>query len=454
MDPVLDDSSDMDVSRPRDVVPHAPSDPEPRDRDRFVVATHRKDGLGVVISSDDLITELLGWRADEVVGRRLTDFIHVDDQDAAVGAWLTMLAGRPGERHEMVVRMLCSDDRYELAAISNTNRLDTDGIVESELRVLSGDHAPPERSPLPDAFFSEGLNAHIVTPLLREHERFLHRLTDTLPMGVAQVSSLRRVVHVNSMLSSMLGAREVSTIDQLFADVVDDDRDALTLAIEDVLQRAVDHDLDLRLEIGGEHRHWLVNMRAVSGDFGILSGALLCVADVTVQDRLQRALERAATVDSLTGCFNRASIVDQLEDGLRRGEPTAVMYVDLDHFKEVNDRYGHEAGDRVLLAAVEGLRRSARNEDPLGRLGGDEFLLVCPKVRDRAEVDAIAARMRDPHIRPIEVRDEHGVAVSLVPRVSVGYAYSEDGHRSADQLIAAADRAMYEVKRARRRHVD
>lgn len=200
--------------------------------------------------------------------------------------------------------------------------------------------------------------------------------------------------------------------------------------------------------MSGEHRHWLVTMRAISGDFGILSGALLCVADVTVQDRLQRELDRTTTTDSLTGCFNRASIVEHLEDGLRRGEATAVMYVDLDDFKDVNDRFGHEVGDRVLLAVVEGLRRSARNDDPLGRLGGDEFLLVCPNVRDHAEVDAIVTRMREPRVAPVEVIDEHGAPVLLVHSISVGFAYSEDGHRSADQLIATADRDMYEVKRA------
>ena len=169
MEPFLDDSSDMDVSRPLDVV-----------------ATHRKDGLGVVVSCDDLITELLGWRPDEIVGRRLTELIHTDDQETAVGAWISLLAGRPGERHEMIVRILCSDHSYALVAIGNTNRLDTEGVVDSELQIAAPGTEPPARAALADALLSDSLNAHVVTPLLREHERFLHRLTEALPMGAGR----------------------------------------------------------------------------------------------------------------------------------------------------------------------------------------------------------------------------------------------------------------------------
>lgn len=82
----------------------------------------------------------------------------------------------------------------------------------------------PARAALTDALLSDSLNAHVVTPLLREHERFLHRLTEALPMGVAQISSLRRVVHVNALLASMLGHRPITTIDQLFEGVLADDQ--------------------------------------------------------------------------------------------------------------------------------------------------------------------------------------------------------------------------------------
>jgi two-component system cell cycle response regulator len=176
---------------------------------------------------------------------------------------------------------------------------------------------------------------------------------------------------------------------------------------------------------------------------------------LAVQERLletQRALQHLATHDALTTLLNRGAIVRLLEQELSRarrtGSPLGVMLADLDHFKVINDRYGHQAGDAVLREASRRMRDVLRTFDTMGRYGGEEFLIIAPGS------DLIGVRMAAERVRramaaaPIEAGDQQ-----IVGTVSIGIASTSAGLDDSSALIGAADVALYRAKNAGRNTV-
>lgn len=176
--------------------------------------------------------------------------------------------------------------------------------------------------------------------------------------------------------------------------MVDDDRSALSTALEAALGDNRDEDVEVRVRTPRSPfpTRCLVNIRMVDDQISAMNGALLCVSDVTDSARLREELERRATIDTLTGCRNRPSTLAFLEDVLASGAPAAVAFIDVNGFKAVNDGFGHAAGDDLLEDVGARLMTTARAGDVVGRLGGDEFLLICPGVADPSAAWAIASR--------------------------------------------------------------
>ena len=164
-----------------------------------------------------------------------------------------------------------------------------------------------------------------------------------------------------------------------------------------------------------------------------------------------RRLEALIFEDPLTGLSNRRFILTQLGGQVsaarRHGRPFSVAMLDIDHFKSVNDRHGHAAGDHVLGEVTHALREHLRAEDQLGRLGGEEFLALLPDAGDRAAAAAAEKLRAEVEERAVEV-EGHGLTVT----VSVGWA-TWDGDEDADRLLRRADTALYEAKRRGRNRV-
>ncbi|HEU5151174.1 MAG TPA: GGDEF domain-containing protein [Iamia sp.] len=157
----------------------------------------------------------------------------------------------------------------------------------------------------------------------------------------------------------------------------------------------------------------------------------------------QRRLEHLAHRDALTGLCNRGRFFAGLADMARRDRPYGVLYVDLDRFKPVNDRLGHDVGDHTLVVCARRMERTVAPGDLVARLGGDEFAIACPDVPLEA-LEERAARVVDALGQPFRI-GEHLIDVGA----SVGVARSE-GHDAPDAVVAAADAALYEAKRAGR----
>jgi diguanylate cyclase (GGDEF)-like protein len=163
-------------------------------------------------------------------------------------------------------------------------------------------------------------------------------------------------------------------------------------------------------------------------------------------------LERSAHLDDLTGLANRRVIDDQLrrewDACRRRGAPLAVIIIDLDHFKSINDTYGHAAGDEVLCHTARLLAQSARSSDVVGRYGGEEFVVVAPDCQLEAAA-ALAARFRANLANQAILASGRVIAVTA----SAGVAAAGGAHDSPGELLDRADKALYEVKRSGRDRV-
>ena len=169
--------------------------------------------------------------------------------------------------------------------------------------------------------------------------------------------------------------------------------------------------------------------------------------DITELKRAQHRLEFEATHDGLTGLPNRGMLLEVGEQALgraeRHGATTAVLFLDLDDFKEVNDSLGHEAGDQVLIQIARNLRVSVRTGDLVARLGGDEFCVLCENVESAEEMLELGQRLCNTVSLPMTVQ---GREVKI--GASIGVAFDTGGHAQIGNLVRHADVALYRAKRA------
>ena len=168
-------------------------------------------------------------------------------------------------------------------------------------------------------------------------------------------------------------------------------------------------------------------------------------------ERYQKQLFESALRDGLTGTFNRRYFTDRLHTemrfALRHGKTVGLLFVDIDHFKKINDSHGHQAGDYVLGTVAREMTATVRAEDVIARYGGEEFAVICRET-ERAGIAILAERLR---VAVERRRFEHD---GMVIPVTVSIGAAVDPRLGDPQaLIAAADAAMYEAKRAGRNRV-
>jgi two-component system cell cycle response regulator len=178
----------------------------------------------------------------------------------------------------------------------------------------------------------------------------------------------------------------------------------------------------------------------------------LQAAEALVRTRLYAQAERLATTDGLTGLLNRRTFNAQLHGRLREAEryqrPLSLILIDVDHFKQVNDGYGHPAGDAVLRSVADLLTRQARETDIVARYGGEEMALILPETDARGAL-AIAERIRK-SVGGAHHRSEQG---NLRVTISAGISTWPGGGESGEELLEAADKALYRAKQAGRNRV-
>jgi diguanylate cyclase (GGDEF)-like protein/PAS domain S-box-containing protein len=377
-----------------------------------------KDEVATIVSVDEATTLMLGWPPGEMVGRRSIDFIHPEDHVRAIDNWMARRSNPATRVGTVRLRHLCHDGSWLWLETSNefVDRGDST-VVNTQIIDISSEMAAGEA--------------------LRRSEALLRRVTDTVPVGMFHISSNGAVVFVNPVAERLLGGRVPESRSQLCALLARDRVAELDAAVVRVLEEGIEAYIDLEIASdANEPRSCQVTLRPVL-DQDRTAGVLGCIVDVT-------ELKHMADTDTLTGVESRRSIMAILAHELTaRDGVVAAVYVDLDHFKPVNDRYGHALGDDALIAFAERLRGGIRAHDRIGRLGGDEFLVVCPGVANEAEGLEIARRMREELDHPLEL---HGRILRVT--ASLGVSCGREG-MSADEVVALADAAMYQAKHER-----
>jgi diguanylate cyclase (GGDEF)-like protein len=195
--------------------------------------------------------------------------------------------------------------------------------------------------------------------------------------------------------------------------------------------------------------------QALPGPLGqvVHSSVASIISAINDRELAQRELAHRAAHDALTELPNRAHALVLIEQALHRAQrsstKTALMFIDLDHFKAVNDNFGHAAGDEVLQSAARRMLQVVRDGDSVARLGGDEFVVLLENIGDEADVVKIAERL-------VERVSEEVVIGTRALRIgaSVGVAFCRDGYVDADRLLREADAAAYRAKNAGRGRVD
>ena len=306
--------------------------------------------LSNILKADEAITKILGWSAEELEGHRTVEFIHPDDHALAVDNWVEMLAV-PGPGRRVRLRHRRRDDSWVWFEVTNHNltRDPDHKCVVSEMVDISEEMAAHEE--------------------LRAREQLLDRLATAMPVGMFQIDAERRIVYTNDRLHQILGVERSGTVEEQLATVAEADRPVLERALEATLGRGLEADIEVQLQLSPDEapRFSTVSLRALSSEDGTVTGAMACVADVTDSVRMREELVRRATFDELTDCYNRASIMLALEANIERsGGERAVVFVDVDCFKAVNDEHGHAVGDELLRVVARQLQAGRARDRPRG----------------------------------------------------------------------------------------
>jgi diguanylate cyclase (GGDEF)-like protein/PAS domain S-box-containing protein len=282
---------------------------------------------------------------------------------------------------------------------------------------------------------------------LRRERAFMRTVIDTDPTLISVKDAQGRFLLANRALAEALGLTVAQLEGQRLADVLPDAASHSGLATHDAevlrLQRSVTHEECHRDATGAER--WFSSTRLPLAGIDGAPVVLGVSTDITGVRQQARRIHELMNFDPLTGLPNRMLIEDRLQMALAAAERdagrVAVMFVDLDHFKTVNDSLGHPVGDRLLVLVAKRLRSALRETDSIGRLGGDEFLLVLPQLDGPDAAARVARKLLKALEEPFDVQGH-----SLTVNASIGIGiYPEDG-TTPHLLVQNADAAMYHAK--------
>lgn len=289
---------------------------------------------------------------------------------------------------------------------------------------------------------------HDAEDALRQREAHLRAIVDRSAIGIAVTNTRGVIVETNPAFQRMVGytaeelcgrfAEELTTVEDANAargtlcEIRAGIRDSATIE-----KRYVRKDGELV---------WVsVTLSSIQGgpDRGV-TGIVAMAQDITSRKAMEQQLMHRAYHDELTGLPNRVRFRERVEEALaRRDRPTdriAVMFLDLDDFKEVNDRRGHQAGDRFLRVVAERLLNATRGSDTVARLGGDEFGILLQNVQQEEDFVTVGVRVITSLSSPVQLDD-----YEVTSTASVGIARAYDGS-TTDEILRQADLAMYRAK--------
>jgi diguanylate cyclase (GGDEF)-like protein/PAS domain S-box-containing protein len=386
---------------------------------------------GYLIHLNGAWEETLGWTREELLARPFLDFVHPDDRERTARSAAAL---RAGERPPPLTnRYLTKDGGHRW--IEWSSRADVDNeLIYAAARDITDRREAEQR--------------------LREAEERFRRSFEDSPMGMALVGvrgdDANRMLEVNEALVALTGISrdELIGMGSLAALTNPDDLEFVREGLVRVARGEIPtFRIEFRLRGADGRERWVdLTTSTVEGADGEPLYRISQIQDIDARRRGEEQLRHLADHDPLSGLFNRRRFHEELERELRlsaaRGGRGAVLLIDLDNFKAVNDTLGHAAGDAVIARVGAALAERLRTGDVTARLGGDEFAVILRRVT-AAEAEQVATEVLD-HVQAALDSEEDGAGVTL----SIGVApFAGDGH-DADALVKAADEAMYRAKGA------
>jgi diguanylate cyclase (GGDEF)-like protein/PAS domain S-box-containing protein len=290
---------------------------------------------------------------------------------------------------------------------------------------------------------------------MRESERRMRDILETVQLVAVLLDREGVITYCNPFFLELVGYEEEDVIGREWfsAFVPEEDRESGRATLRDRLSlgAVAAHDETAIVTRHGDRRVVGWSNTVLRDWTGEVSGTASIGADVTDRRRAEEQLQHDAFHDALTGLPNRALFIDRLQAALARLQGAiarghqkgmfAVVFLDVDRFKLVNDSLGHSVGDRLLVALSSALKTAVRPGDTVARLGGDEFTILLEDMEDRAEAIAVAERIQSVLREPLTLAGHEVFAT-----VSMGIALSAPSYRRAEDLLRDADTAMYHAK--------
>jgi diguanylate cyclase (GGDEF)-like protein/PAS domain S-box-containing protein len=296
-----------------------------------------------------------------------------------------------------------------------------------------------------------------IEEVISESSLRLKRILDNLFAYVALLDTNGVVQEVNKAPLDRAGYRREDVVGRFFYDAPwwsydNQVREQLIAAINAAKQGKASR-YDVVVKMGNDLVPIDLLIAPVRDDTGEIIGLLPTAVDITERKHLEAELQRQAHLDYLTGLANRRSFMDRSEIELSRtrryNNLLSILMLDIDHFKQINDTYGHQSGDLVLKSVARTFQEVLRNVDIIGRLGGEEFAVVLPKT-GITKATEVAERLRE-KISAGEVALPDGINIRFT--VSIGITALIDMNSDINMLLNEADKALYKAKQAGRNRV-
>ncbi|MDA8016886.1 MAG: EAL domain-containing protein [Thermoanaerobaculia bacterium] len=382
---------------------------------------------GRTLFQSETSRRVLGLPPEEVVGDDLPNFLHPEDRERFEEA-LDDVLEQPGATRAAEIRYRRADGDY--LVLESVLRNQVDNPVLGGVLVTSRDVTERRR----------------VEQALKRERAFFQQLFRNSPAGIVILDHEDRVVDANHPFIELFQFHPDEMAGRPLSDFIVPEElrsEATTLSQSVFERRSVEKETVRQRKDGSKVEVSILGYPIDIGDRRI--GAYGIYTDISERKAAERKLFHHAFHDELTGLPNRALFAERLERDLRRATRGdylfAVLFIDLDRFKVINDSLGHAAGDELLVEMANRLEGCLRPGDTVARLGGDEFTILLEDVDEPTTATRIAERVLEALGRPFEIAGQE-----VVSSGSIGVAFSSPAYRSADDVLRDADIAMYRAK--------